>query len=121
MNLDVFTRQYIETALWSTHDESTPSGGEPFDANYDINDIHPDTMTKIVQDCKKFQEENANDIGDRYEDAGHDFLLTRNGHGCGFFEIPDWEEQIGERLTDAAHKFGEFNLYVGDDGLIYGG
>ena len=49
---------------------------------------------------------------------GHDFWLTRNRHGAGF-----WDrglEFVGINLTDAAHAWGEFNLYVGDDGLIYG-
>jgi hypothetical protein len=52
------------------------------------------------------------------EMGGHDFLLTRNGHGCGFWD-GDWPEEAGERLTAAAEKCGEFNLYVGDDGLLY--
>ena len=119
MNLDTFTRQYVETALWSSNDESTPEGGEPMDANYDIDDIHPDTLAIMIEDCAKFQKDNADDIGDRYEDAGHDFWLTREGHGCGFWETPDWPKEAGKRLTAACKAFGEFNLYVGDDGLIY--
>ena len=27
--------------------------------------------------------------------------------------------ELGERLTDAAHVYGEVCLYVGDDGLVY--
>lgn len=32
-SLDSFTRAYIETALWSSNDESDESGGEP---NFDL-------------------------------------------------------------------------------------
>ena len=32
MTLDRFTASYIEAALWSSMDESTPAGGEPMDA-----------------------------------------------------------------------------------------
>lgn len=119
MNLDSFTRQYIETALWSSNDESTPEGGNPLDANYDINDIAPETLAQMIEDCAKFQADNANDIGLRYSDAGHDFWLTRHHHGAGFWETPDWPKQAGERLTKAAQFFPEVNLYVGDDGLVY--
>lgn len=49
--------------------------------------------------------------------AGHDFWLTRCGHGCGF-----WDRDLGElgdRLSDAARAFGEVWMYVGDDGKVY--
>lgn len=31
MKHDAFTSAYIECALWSTNDESTPQGGEPLE------------------------------------------------------------------------------------------
>jgi hypothetical protein len=119
--LDTFTRQYIETALWSTNDESTPSGGEPFDANYGIDDIHPDTLAKMVADCAGFQDSFGELFTDSEElsQAGHDFWLTRNRHGAGF-DDGDWPEDIGERLAEASRKFGGQNLYIGDDGMIHG-
>jgi hypothetical protein len=50
------------------------------------------------------------------EKAGHDFWLTRNGHGAGF-----WDRNlggIGDKLTKAC-EYDECNLYVGDDGKIH--
>lgn len=124
--LDDFTRAYIEAALWSSTDESTPSGGEPLDANYGIEDIAPETLASMVEDCRRFQEANAADLAlydhprwSAAELGGHDFFLTRNGHGTGFWDRDYLPEDAGERLTDAAHKCEEVNLYVGDDGLIY--
>lgn len=117
--MDEFTQAYITAALWSSNDESTPQGGEPLDANYTAADLAPETLAQIFQDCKAFQDAHAADIADDLELAGHDFLLTRNFHGCGFWEPGDWPDEIGERLTVAAHKFGEVDLYIGDDGLIY--
>src|SRR5208282_4942052 len=35
-NIDKFTQAYIVAALWSSNDNSDPSGGEPLDSNYDI-------------------------------------------------------------------------------------
>jgi len=123
--LDGFTLAYIEAALWSTNDESTPAGGEALENNYGLEDIADETLAKIISDCAQFQAEHAADIAagnlskyDSVEKAGHDFWLTRCGHGCGFWD-GDWPEGAGERLTAACEKFGNVDLYVGDDGLIY--
>lgn len=50
-------------------------------------------------------------------DVAHDFALTRNHHGAGF-----WDRGLGEHghaLTDAAHAAGAAELYLADDGLLY--
>jgi len=117
--MDAFTRAYIEAALWSSMDDADDRGGKPLDANYSRSDIAPDTMVKIVADCRAFQRHNADDIGTEFERAGHDFLLTRNHHGAGFWD-GDWPHDAGERLTAASHTASEFELYVGDDGLLHG-
>jgi hypothetical protein len=51
-DLDSMTQQYIVTALWSTNDESTPEGGEPFDANYGGGDIDPESLARMASDCR---------------------------------------------------------------------
>ena len=48
--------------------------------------------------------------------AGHDFALTRNRHGVGFWD-GDWPV-YGDLLTKLAHSFGEIELYVSDEGEI---
>ena len=134
-DIDTFTRHYLIAALWSSNDESTPSGGEPMDANYSLDDIAPETVQKAYADCFDFQNENAAklaaaylfyvengnaahpDAGSPEACAGHDFCLTRNGHGAGF-----WDRgmgAVGEALSDAARDCGEVNLNVGDDGKIH--
>ncbi len=106
-SLDAFTRAYVEAALWSTNDESDERGGEPMDSNYDAWDISPGTLAEMSADCAKFQAENAADLAHRDAgQGGHDFWLTRNHHGCGFWD-GDWPEEAGERLTDAAKVCGE--------------
>ena len=126
--LDDFTLAYIEAALWSSNDESDESGGEPLDSNYSIDDLDPDTLAKMAEDCRRFQEENAADLA-RYhhpqwtaaELGGHDFWLTRNGHGCGFWDRTEClPEEARDRLTAAAEKAREYYVYLGDDGVIYG-
>jgi hypothetical protein len=126
-NLDRFTRAYITAALWSSNDESTPQGGEPMDSNYSIEDIAQPTLDAMIADCEAFQssffelftDENCKYHGcSPVEYAGHDFWLTRNGHGCGFWD-GDWVEPIATQLTAACKQYSEINLYIGDDGKVW--
>lgn len=84
--MDKFTTAYIEAALWSSTDNSDDSGCRPLDDNYSIEDIAHETLASILEDCKAFQEDHAQDIGGNVEQAGHDFWLTRNHHGAGFWD-----------------------------------
>lgn len=111
-----FFRAYVETALWSSTDESTPSGGYPLDKNYGPEDITRATMQKMRRDAKKFWMENWSTImssgrRDAARHAGHDFWLNRNGHGAGFWD-GDWPEPHATMLDDASTRFGEFHLLV---------
>ena len=118
--MNAFVEAYIEAALWSTNDESTPEGGEPLDKNYGIGDISPETINAMTADCLVFQEQNSDDLEKcTDEQGGHDFWLTRNGHGAGFWDRDYLDDDVGERLSEASRAFGEENLYVGDDGTIY--
>ena len=74
----------------------------------------------MIADCEKFQAENARMLARAYaeakkpydaENAGHDFWLTRNGHGAGFWDR-DLPKDVGDALTRASEKYGEINLYV---------
>jgi hypothetical protein len=117
--IDAFTRAYIDCMLWSSTDNSRDDGGDPLDRNYSEDDLAPEALAMIVADCERFQADNGDDLLEGTdEQGGHDFWLTRNRHGCGFWD-GDWPEPAAARLTDAAHAFGEVWPYVGDDGLIY--
>ena len=130
MSLKQFFDGYVTTALWSSNDESDESGGDPLDANYSSDDIAPDTLAAMHRDCKAFYEQFANviesdkappavDLDGQAGRAGHDFWLTRNGHGAGFWD-GDWPEPEATILTDASKQFGSFDLYIGDDGNVHG-
>jgi hypothetical protein len=56
--------------------------------------------------------------GDPWNQAAHDFILTRNGHGAGFWD-GHWHAPWGDRLTALAKQFVEIHPYVGEDGMIY--
>lgn len=112
--LDEFTTAYIEAALWSSMDED----GTPLDRDHTVDNISERTLAEMIQDAKDFQRENWDYIKNDLARAGHDFWLTRNRHGAGFWD-GDWLERPAYRLTESARSYGEYDLYVGDDGLIY--
>ena len=119
IKLDEFTRQYIETALWASDDDADI----PLDENYKISDLSEEALEEAIADCKKFQEQFAELLARAGNDSqnGHDFWLTRNQHGAGFWDR-GYDEDVSDGLKDACHwqgEFGECCLYVGDDGKIY--
>jgi len=123
-----FLDGYLETALWSSHDNADEYGGEPMDANYTVDDIAPECLEIMRADCQKFFDQNYATVEaaefsygpdfSRWGHVGHDFWLTRNGHGAGFWD-GDYSGDAGEILTEASKQFGEVDLYVGDDGQIW--
>jgi hypothetical protein len=125
-NIDCFTRSFLECALWSSSDGE----GTPLDAQYDIRHIAAETLKKLIGECQQFQaspvyqsameaEAYERESEHSTEDlAGHDFWLTRNGHGAGFWD-GDWKEPHASALDALSKSFGQVDLYVGDDGKIY--
>jgi len=113
MKLDTFTQAYIQCALWS----STDDNDNPLDDKYSVDGISKSCLTAMNDDCQKFQAENMPMIIDDLSEAGHNFWLTRNHHGAGFWD-GDYPE-YGDVLTAKSHEFKEVNLIVCDDGLIY--
>ena len=110
--MDEFTKAYVECALWS----STDDNGKPLDTLRDT--LSPDALLSMIEDCRRFQKEHWADIASNPARAGHDYWLTRNGHGAGFWD-GDWPKEIGKRLTVASEAAGECTLYIGDTGLIH--
>ena len=106
---DDFAKSYIQAALWSSNDSIGP-----LDERFGPEHIDPVEMQGMLEDCAKFQRENADDIDGHDEQAGHDFWLTRNGHGAGFWD-GDWPEPAASQLTAASNAFGEHYLEIGDE------
>lgn len=121
--VDDMIRGYVSCALWVGTDIFEEDGEpEPLDERFDVDDVADEAMASIRADVQAFISHNSADlltyaITLGWERAGHDFHLTRNRHGAGF-----WDRglgDVGRRLTDAAHVYGESELYVGEDGSLY--
>lgn len=123
--LDEFTKGYVEALFFTesctsvdTEEFCTPEfqalieegqsdGRVPGDCAWC--DFDAASKAQIIEDCAKFQAENAEGLAealdngsiDGYDEraAGRDFWYTRNGHGVGF-----WDRGLGdpgERLSEA--------------------
>jgi hypothetical protein len=125
MSLQSFTDAYIECALWSSTAYGAPeeqAAGDHWDTSFQgygcvKSDLAPETLATFEADCAEFYNAHHT-LFENDEQAGHDFWLTRNGHGAGFWD-GDYPDDIGKTLTDASNPYGDVNLYLGDDGLIY--
>lgn len=136
---DDFTKAYVEAMFWTEEErlcedsEREPPGvlvnlttlETRFDGPnaYGADDLSPEAWKVINKDCAAFQEQYNTlwrGAGHTDEQAGHDFWLSRNGHGTGF-----WDRGLGE-VGEQLHKacgwrtpFPEVNVYLGDDGKVY--
>lgn len=146
-SLDAFTQGYIEALFFTEEErlceesdgarhmpdvavntatmESHFVGGDSFG----FSDLAPGTLARIIADCEGFKARHVHtlaatygagcDDGSEYTPtrAGHDFWLTRNGHGAGFWDRGLGE--LGDTLDAASGIVGEVNAYLGDDGKVH--
>lgn len=112
--LDRFINEYIFTALWSSTDDE----GNPLDTIFSVNDIDKNGLDKISRDCDLFIKECGDLLdGEDMDNIAHDFWLTRNGHGAGFWD-GDYEESKGDKLTEIAKSFRECHIYIQDNNSL---
>jgi hypothetical protein len=102
---------YLEE-MWQQYTDL--DSDEPLDKNYQVEDITKKTQAGMKKDCKDFYLANR-EILDRSwpaDAAGHEFWLTRNRHGAGFWDSKHGTDEEQKILTDNAHAYGEVYLYV---------
>lgn len=115
-DVESLLQSYLTCALWSSSDDSDDS---LFDT-YGIGDIAEEAINSARSDVKSFLSKACVlllDSGLSEDSIGHDFWLTRCGHGAGF-----WARglgDVGDALTAICEEFGNLDPYVGDDGFIY--
>ena len=110
---------YVECALWASYDDE----GNPYDElGYTADDFAPEALAQMRAELVDFLSHHHGANAEAVAAVeprmlGHDFWLTRNRHGAGF-----WDRglgPVGDALTEWAHSFGESDVYVGDDGRLY--
>lgn len=139
---------YLSTLLWSEtlHDDITIEG-ETYKEGTSLNDVPgcdssdmpDDVRESAAEDLEDFRSACLSDIGiDPFkffdaERVAHDFCLSRNGHGAGFFDGeysvisrgggagPDtFKQDLSRDLQRIARYSGEHNLnvWVDDNGEL---
>lgn len=105
IDTDKVLAQYLYTAVWA---ECDPDTEEPLDKTYSTSDITQAGRKQAREDVEEF----VNEIREldgiealEESDIGHDFWLTRNGHGAGFWD-GDVPEPLATQLTEIAKSKG---------------
>jgi len=123
-NLEVMLQAYIAAALWST---CAPEdlGIEMLDEMFEPEHFTEEAMRRCRLDCAAFLDYAMNGTdgcaGERsfksllegcdFSQVGHDFWLTREGHGVGFWDRPEiYGDDEAEALTKLCKAFGEVYL-----------
>lgn len=104
-----FTGSHYETA--ADYENGSPV---PFDSTGQ--EIPKEIENELRADALYFWRANARFIASRPAQAGHDFHLTRNGHGAGFWD-GDWPDGIGKYLTRQCKPYGSAEIESGPDGV----
>jgi hypothetical protein len=121
--IDNFVRSYIATAIWVTFDS-----GAKAEATKQAYKVAEADCIKFIQAIyAEFTPSEAEAIvcqngSDLTSLAGHDFFLTRNGHGAGFWDKDIYNtlaENGGDRLTKLANQAGEAYCYRIKGGWVY--
>lgn len=116
MKIDIllFTKEYLQTASWVT-------------CETDENQEFTEESKMIAQeDCLKFIQIVRKEFGsnkgmeilntkgnDCNYLCAHDFFLTRNGHGAGFWDKPEMYggQENADRLTKICNEMGNADCY----------
>ncbi len=139
-----FTKGYISCALWCgvmsyKHDDDCPchepaKNGDAYDSDlctcdaemesstdeHDEDCLEKDTLESLQSDAREFYKDNIEDLRAcklTMERSGHNFWLTRNRHGAGFWDDKSQgsaeADAALDKLTEASHAYGEQTLIEG--------
>lgn len=141
---DQFFRGYLTAALWSSTDSlpDDPEGNNPVhldSGDYEWGEGQEDALKRDALDFftkhralldqyteRRLDPDDPSDgisveaDGTVWDYAGHDFWLTRAGHGVGFWDrgLGDLGKQLST-LVGHGTEFPNIDLYLGDDLKVY--
>ena len=108
--------KYLTTLLWS----ATDGDGNPLDDDKALIDVSYSLRKSSIEDLNEFEARAKSEAAEELNDylrlcpnnIEHDFCLTRNRHGSGF-----WSRSVNNfpKLTEIAESFGEVNAYINSE------
>lgn len=118
--LDAFTAGYMDAMEWLLPEEY---GGNGVSTPDRMTGFARSTLVKAKRECAAFQVENAELLGrfceltgKNLDSAGHDFFLTRNRHGTGFWDRGTGD--VGDALSEACRKYSETYEFLSSRGKL---
>lgn len=125
-----FFSAYITAALWSSQDEDYNAANDrASDQNledFSVDDFTPEALEELRAHAFSFwcrmwyyldSEKDFSRTDDKAGSAGHDFWLTSQGHGAGFWD-GDWPK-YGDMFTRLSKCYpSEINITVDGDGKL---
>lgn len=123
---DTAIDQLFETLLWQAAGDYET--GEHLDTlGFERSDIDRDSQNALIGQFQSFIMNNEQDLhsymehtGRAMDDVAHDYILTANGHGAGFWDrCYCGDDDAADRLSDNARADGDIDVYIGDDGNLY--
>lgn len=137
--IDEVWRGYVQAMLWANavcdveDCEDRAAGGDCKHVNdamstFEVEDVrNPEQARREVEDMvlgnlRDFREyldarESRPEDGSVASHFGHDFALTRNGHGAGF-----WDRglaELGDRLSAASKPYGKAHIFIDEDAATF--
>lgn len=107
-NIDVILTHYFIAALWTSE----------FD-NHNVYEFSKETIETSKKDIEKFLQESNNYLIDlSNETIGHNFWLTRNRHGAGFWDLDELDNETGEIVSKICYTFKEVNVFENGNEMI---
>lgn len=113
--------QLFNTLIWQA---DTDDGTTLDYKGYDRSDIDPDQQEALVKRFRAFIDANSTAVGmymshtgRDMSDVAHDYILTCNRHGAGFWDRCYCGKDkcyAGDVLTTAARAEGEIELFLAD-------
>ncbi len=143
------TLSYLTTALWSSTvslpceedelvdgrmdcDEDHPLHGileqDFLDGYFEVDDFSEESLREAEEECRAWFDEldntNLYDRARKFVDdshIAHDFWLTRNGHGAGYWDgdYDGDDDEVGKELTTACEAWGGLDIWIDNDGTLY--
>ena len=112
-----FRNAYVAALLWSSQNDENETEQYFDEIANGFGDFNAAAQEQIEKDCKRFLERSKGLFKNKdCEQAGHDFALTRNGHGAGFWDRPEmYGKANADKLTDIAESFSEVYLFWNED------
>ncbi len=101
--------------MWSSCDDESV----PWDRNYNLSDFSVTAFAKATKDLLEFKKKTENlKFEVDYDQVAHDLWLSRNGHGTGFFDKPEFYGEHCKGLQQLARDMGECHIQLCSNGKL---